>query len=233
MRSTVSVAVMVAAAAMASPAGAVSVGEIDTFSGSIEAWFAGGGPMGATPPNSPRLESGGGPGGAADPYLRISANGNAGGEGSRLAAMNASQWAGDYLAAGITAIEMDVNNFGPSDITLRLLFEDPTTGPPLNVAATTFGEVLPANSGWRRVQFAIAPGDLTAVDGNATAALTGTTILRLFHNGTANFPPNPIAADLGVDNISAVPEPAAMTSMLAGLGLLGVSTWIRRRRKVA
>ena len=234
MRSTVLFAAIVATAAMVSPAGAVSLGEIDTFSGSIEQWFAGGGPGGAIPDNSPRLESSGGPGGARDFHLRIKSVGSSG-RGSKLVAMNASQWAGDYLAAGITAIEMDVNNFGPEDVLLRLLFEDlfEDLTTPLHMATTTTGVMVPANSGWRHVRIGISPGELTAITGTITAALSSTTVLRLLHNSTATFPPDAISTELGVDNITAVPEPAAVTSMLAGLAFIGVLAWLRRRRRLA
>jgi PEP-CTERM motif len=223
------------ATAIAHPAAAVSLGEIDNFSASAEGWFTGGGPMGVPLTFAP-VSPNGGPGGIGDAYMELESTG-ASGPGSRLVVINADQWTGNYIAAGITAIEMDVRNFGSSDLTLRLLFEDPAGAPPENMAVTTVGKSLPAGSGWTHVTFSISPGDLTAINGDVTAALSGTTFFRLFHNVPAAFGPvtgpDAIAATLGVDNISAVPEPAALASMLAGLGLIGVHAWIRRRRNVA
>jgi len=147
--------------------------------------------------------------------------------------MNASQWAGDYLAAGITAIELDAANFGNSDLALRLLFEDPAGGPLLNEAASASALLLPAGSGWVHLTFPIQPGDLTPLFGSVDAVLANTTVLRLYHSPTAVFPGPSLVASLGVDNISAaaapvVPEPA--TELLVGIGLAGSVARHRRMR---
>ncbi len=50
--------------------------------------------------------------------------------------------------------------------------------------------------------------------------------LRLFHGSSASFPGEAIAATLGLDNVTAVPEPAAAWLLLPGLAaLIG---WRRR-----
>ena len=220
-------------ATLGSPARAVTLGQVDTFSGSIEGWFAGGGPVGGMPPSPPTVIAGGGPAGADDAFLRVTATG-AGGPGGRLVAMNGAQWAGDYLSAGVTGIAMDLRNLGTTDLTLRLLFEDPMGGPPTNLAATSFGVTLFAGGGWTHVIFPIAPPDLTVLQGDASNLLSNVTLLRLYHSPTAVFPGEQIAAQLGVDNItaiavSAIPEPAAVTFiMLAGVGLFGAH---RRRTR--
>ena len=171
----------------------------------------------------------GGPGGADDNYLRLTSLGVAD-AGGRLTAANPAQWAGDYVAAGITAISMDVRNLGPTDLTLRLLFEDPVAGPPVNVAVSTHGILVPVGGDWVNVIFPIAPGALTAVLGDVNLALTQTTVLRIFHGSTANFPGEPTLAQLGVDNITAeqfqTPEPA----ILALFGL-GGAVLVRRRSR--
>ncbi|MPZ42328.1 MAG: PEP-CTERM sorting domain-containing protein [Betaproteobacteria bacterium] len=230
MRSSAQIAAMFVAAAIGSPVAAVTLGETDTFSSSSEGWFIGGGP-GGFPATALTVAPTGGPSGAGDAYLQLTSTGSSG-PGSRLVANNATQWTGNYIGAGVTAIEMDLNNFGTTDLTIRLLFEDPGVGPPTNIAATTFGAPLPAASGWTHVRFSIAPGDLTTVAGNVTAALSGATFFRLFHNTAPEFPPllgpPPIAAILGVDNISAVPEPSAAVIMLLGLGAIGMA--VRRKR---
>src|SRR5687768_4371857 len=102
-------------------AGAVTVGQIDTFQdGTTENWFAGGGPFGAVPPVPPTNIPTGGPGGSTDRYLHIAATGGSG-AGSRLTAINGTQWTGNYLTAGVNAISIDVNNLGTTDLSLRLL----------------------------------------------------------------------------------------------------------------
>lgn len=209
---------------------AVTLGQTDTFSGGPEGWFAGGGPMGQVPPTPPTVVAGGGPAGAGDSFLQLTANGG-NGPGGRLVGMNASQWAGDYSAAGVGAIEMDLRNLGTVDLTLRLFFEDPAAGPPLN-AALTQGVLLPAGSDWTHVVFPILPGALAVLQGDAATLLTNTTVLRIVHAVDAAFPPSPVAGALGIDNIQAtpaIPEPASVALMAAGLGV--VAWWAKRRRR--
>lgn len=188
-------------------------------------------------PNPPEVILTGGPSGVGDAYLDLTATGG-GGAGSRLAVLNSSQWMGDYLAAGITAITMDVNNFGPEDLVLRLLFENfgPTPGPPTDLALTLAGVFVPAGSGWISVSFDLT--NVGALLGTVGGALGDVDTLRIFHNPDPTFPgPNlgipTVIATLGVDNITAVgdvtavPEPG--TLFLVGAGI-AVASHLRRRR---
>ena len=217
-----------AAMSACAPAHAVDPAEADTFSSGIEGWFAGGGPGGGVPPVAPTVIADGGPAGAGDSFLQIVANGLAG-PGGRLVAMNAAQWAGNYLAAGIVAIAIDLRNFGNSDLTVRLYFEDPIPGPPLNEAVSTLGVLLPAGGGWTHALFPISPASLTVLQGDATTLLSNTTVLRIFAGAAADFPPAQIAGMLGVDNIQAVPVPEPETLALLAVGLGALAARTRRR----
>src|SRR5688500_8739332 len=130
--------------AVSSVAEAVIVGQVDTFEdGTTMNWVVGGAlGLPVTPPtNSPS----GGPLGADDAFLLLNSTGGDG-PGSRLTVLNGSQWSGDYLAAGVTGIRMDVNNLGQTDVFLRLLFEDlpAVPGPHANLAVTENAVHVPA-----------------------------------------------------------------------------------------
>jgi PEP-CTERM motif len=204
----------------------------DTFEdGTTMGWFVPG-----AHPAPPSNVATGGPGGAGDNYLQLTALGGVG-AGSRLAALNASQWTGNYQAEGVVAITMDVNNFGPDDLVLRLLFEDfDAPGPPANLAVTLTGVVVPAFSGWVSVTFSLALSNLAALIGTVPGALEEVDTLRIFHNPLPDFPgPGvgipPVNVTLGIDNITAitaVPEPAVLL-LLTG-GMAGVVCRARKRR---
>jgi hypothetical protein len=220
---------------LATPASAaVVVGQIDTFEdGTTEGWTTAIGPTGAIHPAPPSNVSSGGPDGLDDNYLLLSSLGGFG-PGSRLTVLNFSQWSGDYLAAGIGAISMSLNNFGNDELYLRLLFEDPMGAPPTNVAFSTNPVVLLPGSGWQNFLFPVNPGALTAPIGSAEAALSQTTILRIYHSAAPEVPGDPIVAQLGVDNIqalAAVPEPGTWAMMVLGFAFVGGAFRVTKRRQ--
>jgi hypothetical protein len=212
-------------ALLGSTASAVTIGQIDTFSSGTQGWFAGG-VMGQFPPTPPHVELGG-PGGAADPFLVITAD-RPGGPGSRLTAMNATQWAGNYLASGISGISLDLINLGPTELTIRLLFEDPSLGPPLNEAVSNVGIVLPVGSGWINGLIPIGISDLTALEGTVASALSGTTVIRIINAPTLGLPAQAMGV-LGVDNIQAVPEPQTFLAIAIGLLLIALQRSVTHR----
>lgn len=76
----------------------------DFEDGTTQGWTAGGRPLGAAPPVLP-APAAGGPGGPADPFLRIGSGVGGGGSGSNLVAINRGARDGDYLAAGLGAVD--------------------------------------------------------------------------------------------------------------------------------
>ncbi len=201
----------------ATPALAVALGQVDTFSGSsADAWTSG-----ANNPSPPYVTTGGGPLGAGDGFLMFSSGGG-GGPGSRLVVFNSSQWSGDYLSAGVTAITMDVANFGTTAVSLRLAFFEPS-GPS---ALSKDAAVVAAGSGWTRVVF---PLDAAALAGSPAATLANTSQLRLYHSTAPALLGDAIAAQVGIDNVAAVPEPASGALLVAGLAALLVGVRLRQR----
>ena len=207
-------------------ASAASIGQMDTFTTGTQNWVA------PDPDNpNPPTTALGGPGGALDQYLKLVANGGDFAPetaGSRMTVLNGAQWAGNYVAAGIGGIALDVNNLGPDPLYLRLLFESfpgiPGSTPPSALAFSTNAIFVPVRSGWMHIVFPIAPGNLMAPIPGTTAAqaLADVDVLRIFNNpnpafgGPQNGPPM-VHATLGVDNITAVPEPGS--AALIGIGL--------------
>lgn len=209
-----------AAALLAAPAHAIVLGQIDTFnSGSTQDWR-----VGSPHPLPPTVSTGGGIGGADDHYLLLRAEGGSG-PASRLAIQNTEQWSGNYIAAGITALTMDVNNFGSSSLSLRLLF-DGDDGTNSARAWSAVPLVVPAASGWQRLVFPVTAADLRAAGGgNVQLALSSAYSVRLYHGVSSSFPGGSVVATLGVDNITAVPEPTSALLLALGLGVL---VWRRR-----
>lgn len=218
-------AVIASAFTLQSPLLAANVGLVDSFEdGTTQGWRVNLVGMGAHPV-PPLNVTTNGPQGAGDNFLLITSLGGQG-SASRLTAANTAQWSGDYSAAGIDAIAMDVNNFGNGDLFLRLAFEDVTVGPPLHIAYSSDPILVPQGSGWQSIIFPIAPAFLTAGIGDVSAALMHTTVLRLYHSEADNFP-NPtspipaVVAQVGVDNITALPEPSmALLLTIGGAALL-------------
>jgi hypothetical protein len=211
-RTSVTLAAVVASlvAILATPAtAAILLGQLDDFEGgTLQGWQAG-----SNNPYGPTNIASGGPSGAGDHYLHLASEGF--GSGGRLVAFNSEQWTGDYLDAGVSAIQVQVNNLGTSDLVLRLILIGAgslTTASPVEVAA---------GSGWNTVSFSLASANLTG--SSYDVVMSNVAELNLVHSPTAvghrTGAPN-IVAQLGIDNVTAVPEPA--TVLLAALGFAAV-----------
>jgi len=187
--------------AQAQAALGVTPGQQDTFSdGTTQGWVVG--LLGSVPAKPPANVPSGGPAGANDPYLLLTADGGIG-AGNRLTVINVSQWKGDYVSAGVVAIAMSLNNFGATELRLRLVFGDPSLN---NEAISTQPIVLLPGSGWTSVVFPILPQDLNAVVGSVSAALSNATMVRISHSPDGMIPGPSIVASLGVDNVTALAD---------------------------
>ena len=209
----------------------ITVGQVDDFEIGGDTAFWEGGKPGFSPPPSQIPD--GGLGGVGDGYLQISVSGYHLGTHNDL-----GQWVGDYLSAGVTSIELDANRTaGPSDVSLRFLL----FGPGGTWASTNLAPTL-AGPGWQHLSFGLSAADLTYVPGSFAVpdgtgiladTLSDVTLLLIRHDGLiptipGTHPPH-ITATLGLDNITAVPEPSAFVLVtMAAVGLLG---YARRRRR--
>lgn len=201
-----SIATALLLGALASCASAITVGEADNFSSSLEGWTQG---ESSAASGVSRVTSGG-PAGASDPYMRIIADSSQA-HGKIVVFNESAAWTGNYTTSGVVSLSMAVNNQGVSDLRLRLAFgtsDSPDSGG--SWLASTNGVNVPSGSGWMNVQFPIAAADLTVVQGTSSysAIMSSVSTLRLLHSPTpSNRGPN-IVATLGVDSIMALGAPA-------------------------
>lgn len=227
---------------IASSAGAIAINQIDDFQdGTTQGWSAGSVLNPNPPQNLPDL----GPAGLGDDVLSITGTGVFG-PGANLVALNPvpftgpSQWTGNYTAAGVAMIFLSVRNPSSSPLTLRLGVGAGDSLVSDGLFATTNGIPIPAQSGWFNVLFPLTAADLTfsfsntplTPINNPVVALTQVSQLRILHSTVISFRGEPIAAQLLVDNVVALPEPALSLQLGCALASLWVAQQLRRRGRV-
>ena len=196
----------------------VVLGQSDTFQTSdAMGWTIG--------PNGgfvPAVISTGGPQGANDGYLQLISTGGSK-QNSKLVMYNPFQWTGNFVSAGVTRMDLDMANFGPNALSMRVGFQD-------NVGSefsSTVPYPLPADGQWHHASFDMSPSAFTLIQGGSTAsqALSNVGVLRLLSSTNPAYIADTIAATVGFDNITAVPEPG-VGGVIAGCALL----LVKRRR---
>jgi hypothetical protein len=166
----------------------------------------------------------GGPDGLLDSYLRV----------SELPSYGVETWnhaedrTGNYLAAGIGVIELDVRNFGPGQLAVRVGIERDGTQ---WVTSDADSVVLPPASGWLASGFELSPAQMTRVAGSGTLAfvLGDVQEIRLLHAESPQWSGDG-GATLGIDNVL-LPEPGDRGLLLCGAGLLALLAARRDRRQ--
>ncbi len=239
MRLTASVFAVIGLICLLPPgtARAISVGQMDDFEDStLQGWRMG---IASVTDSYMANIADGGPAGLDDSYLEVTADSTVPFGGSRLTFFNRLQWTGDYTAAGITAIAMDLKNFSPTEaLNMRLAINGgygPSTGMTGGVFTSAASISLDSGSGWTRAVFSLLPGDLIAISGGRGGNTTGNDVqatlanvleLRLLNSASPDWAGLPVTATLGIDNIQAVPLPPSLVLFGSGLVVL-----FARRRK--
>ena len=158
----------------------------------------------------------GGPAGAGDRFLNVKTDPLSNQVGSRLASFNRdTAWTGNYLAAGITEIVMDLKNLADTviDLEIRMVF----FGPGADVqSATRFTStrsvIVPPDNQWHRAVFSISEDSLTRVLGGDSYDVVMQGVQRILFRHQPGDPAAgapAIVAGLGVDNIEAIGPPPA------------------------
>jgi hypothetical protein len=150
----------------------------------------------------------GGPAGAADPFLRVTSNGGFG-SGSKMVFFNRTvQWTGDYSAAPIASVEMDLKNLGSSALNMRIAVKNNTSSSAAAYATTTAFDL--SNDGqWHHAVFGLSAADLTQVSGSSSLPdiLASVAEFRILSFTSPSAFGDTLDAVLGVDNITAVSPP--------------------------
>jgi hypothetical protein len=203
----------------------ITIGQVDNFEdGTTQGWVEG---------SSAVNIATNGPAGGNDHYLPLSSGGFGG--TVRLLALNDSQWLGNYAVSGVTGIEMDLKNFGPSTLPIRIAIRESTGGSNTPGYASTTAFNLVADGAWHHSVFSLTANSLTAINSPQPLAtdLANVADFRLLSSAAPSTIGDAISAQIGVDNITAVPEPATMVTAIAGIGILiGWSRLGRRHRAI-
>lgn len=202
-------------------AAAISFGQVDTFQDlTTDNW--------GTPANNTFNISSGGPAGAGDAFIQVS-SGTFGG-GLKLLTFNQSQWTGDFLDAGVSEVVMNLKNFGSTILPIRIAIREGTGGSSTPGYASTVAFNLPADGAWHAATFFLNAASLTPINSPQPLAtdLANVADFRILSSASPSLLGDNISAQIGIDNISAVPEPA--TGALLVIGLIGLGN-LKRCRK--
>lgn len=209
---------------------AVMLGSGDSFTSGVDGWGQGG-----TVANVPTWTGDSSWDGSPGHLINTSDGSGAGGK--FLMFNSSSSWTGDYLAAGVTAIEMQVDNRTGilNTVPLRVAFNG-AGGWFMSDAILI--EDSTAGADWQKISFSITSSNLSWVTGGSNdynATFSGVTNFEILINesgstseGSGFLRGDEIVADLRFDDIRAVPEPSS--TLLIGLGAL-VFAGIRRRNQ--
>lgn len=208
-------------------ANSVTIGQIDDFeNGSLMGWG-----VGSRSLNPPNNIADGGPLGASDNYLQVVSSGGNGPD-SRLVAFNQSQWAGNYFNTGVASISAEMANFGNSELSMRIAIGGPGAprSPDTNWFVSSDPILLIADGQWQSVSFRIDDANLTQVSGNGSLkdVLSNVNALRILSSSSASFIGDAVTANLGIDNITAIPIPAALWLFASSILMLIPSRVIKR-----
>ncbi len=190
-----------------SASAALTLGLLDDFEdGTLGGW--------APPVGNTRNVAGGPPGSTR--YLEI-------GPANKLAAFDAG--ISGVIAPNVERIRVDMfRPSGLSELEIRLVLFGPS---PNDRWTSTDAQILPGDGLWRTYEFGILSADLTQVSGTATYADLTDDLNRIMFRHDIGAPSRggtPVVPSIGVfgiDNVSAVPIPAAVWLFAGAMAAFG------------
>lgn len=174
----------------------------------------------------------GGVGGAGDGYLNIEQANFPFNFGSHN---DGSNYAGNWTAAGINQVSFFLNDVNTDeDFSFHFLVTGYESNPDGGESSWLYNTGFqPPNGAWQQyVVDLTSDANWTRIRGNASLAEVLADVADAhFRHDVAPFilSPDQIVGDIGIDNITLVPEPGTMT-LLGSLGLLAVRRHVPHRR---
>jgi len=185
IRNALSLLGIAAAAALCAPSARaqITAGQLDDFQdGTTANW---GYSSGGSQPVDNVADAG--PQGAGDRALYMDTDVHGGG---RLLVINTVQWVGDWTAAGVTQIAMDVRNPNDFELQMRLGIVGPG-GVSIGGSGDTHvtnSIAVPADDQWYTIMFPALATDFISLSGSDTAdALVNVTHVRILSNPATEF----------------------------------------------
>jgi hypothetical protein len=193
----------------------ISAGQIDNFQdGSLANWTSGGGGAGQVNVAT------GGPSGANDRFIQIASGATP--LAPRLLMFNDTQWIGNFSAAGVSQVAMDLLNSGTTALPIRIAIREGTGGSTTPGYSSTTPFNLPADGAWHHAVFLLDAADLTGVNSPQALAtdLANVKDFRVLSAAAPSTIGDMLTAQIGIDNITAVPEPTSALLMLSAVSVL-------------
>lgn len=208
-------------------------GGVDDFEMGLDGWQNGGAA------NVPTVQMGGPTG----QFMRAVSSGSGGAGGKMVVFNQSAKWTGDYTAANIGQVTMQVNASGANDLNVRLVVSNGTGGAGTEWVSTTSCDVT-MGSGWQTCILPISQAAMTQFGGDAFATVMGSVAeLRIVSAAAPNgHLGDQIAAQMDIDNITpqtptavtmsqqtAVANQKLMLMVMAFILLSGATIWVYGR----
>jgi hypothetical protein len=206
--------------------GVVSMTSIDNFVSSSESWQVGGAGI------QPVRVASAGPDGQIG-YLSHFSDGSSA-NGKWLMWTEHSDWTGNYTSAGITEISLEAKvSSGTGPVNLRVAFDGPG-------GWFYYSTPTPSDVNWNALRFFLDSSNFTYATGSGGSGVyqdTFSAVTRFeilagggavsYRSGGDLLQAGTSSNTIFIDNISAVPEPSALSLLTIGLSGLAM---MRRRR---